>query len=140
MATNDMLEHVLVPVATEADATETARALREYSPAQVTVTHVVEKGGGVPDKTPVEQSEAVAADAYDAVREWFPDAEEHTTYETDVVRGIFAAAREVEATAIAFQPRGGNRLAKFLAGDLTQKLVTNAPLPVLVLPQEGGRY
>jgi nucleotide-binding universal stress UspA family protein len=140
MSSDDMLEHVLVPVATEADATETARALADYSPARITVTHVVEKGGGVPDKTPVEQSESIAAAAYDAVRQQFPDAEEHTTYETDVVRGIFAAAGEVEATAIAFQPRGGNRLAKFLAGDLTQKLVTNAPVPVLVLPREDGQY
>lgn len=138
--TEDILEHVLVPVATESDATESARALGQYSPGRVTVTHVVEKGGGVPDKTPVEQSEAIATEAYDAVREWFPNAKEHTTYETDVVRGIFTAARDVDATAIAFQPRSGNRLSKFLAGDFTQKLVTNAPLPVLVLPQGERHY
>jgi nucleotide-binding universal stress UspA family protein len=131
-----LLEHVLVPVAGEEDARETARALEPYAPGKVTVTHVVEKGGGAPDKTPVEQSEAIAAAAYDAVRETFPDAETHTTYETDVVRGIFETAEEVDATAIAYRPRGGSRLVKFLAGDHTQKLVSNAPVPVIVLPKD----
>jgi nucleotide-binding universal stress UspA family protein len=105
----------------------------------VTVTHVVEKAGGAPDKTPVEQSEAIAAAAYDAVHETFPDAETHTTYETDIVRGIFDAVEVVDATAIAYRPREGNRLVKFIAGDHTQKLVTNAPVPVIVLPRDDSR-
>lgn len=136
---NDLLGHALVPVANEADARETAQALEPYAPGSVTVTHVVEKAGGAPDKTPVEQSEAIAAAAYDAVHETFPDAATLTTYETDVVRGIFDAAEEVDATAIAYRPREGNRLVKFIAGDHTQKLATNAPVPVVVLPRDDSR-
>lgn len=74
----DLLEHVLLPVANEADAQATARELEPYHPGHVTALHVVEKGGGVPDKTPVEQSEQLAEDSFAAVRTVFPDADEHT--------------------------------------------------------------
>lgn len=137
---SDLLDHVLVPVATESDARETARTLEPYAPTRVTVTHVVEKAGGAPDKTPVEHSEEVAAAAYDAVREVFPNAETHTTYETDVVAGIFDAAEEVGASAIAYRSREGNRIVRFLSGDTSIKLVTNAQIPVIALPdlEDGG--
>lgn len=134
----DLLDHVLLPVANEEDAHRSARALERYSPKRVTVTHVVEKGGGVPDKTAVEQSKEVAAASYDAVRETFPEAETHTTYERDVVEGIFDAASEVGATAIAYHPREGNRLVRFLSGDLSLKLVTDPRIPVLALPDPEG--
>lgn len=130
----NLLDHVLLPVADEDDARETARALEPYGPENVTVTHVVEKAGGGPDKTPVEHSEEVAQAAYAAVRETFPDAKSHTTYETDVVEGIYAAATEVGATAIAYNAREGNRLVRFLSGDRSLKLVTNPSVPVLSFP------
>jgi len=131
----DILAHVLLPVAHEDDALATARALEPYDTGGVTALHVVEKGEGVPDKTPVEQSEELAGDAYAAVREVFPDADEHTAYGRDVVDAIFEAADEVDATAIAYRSRGGNRLLQFLSGDLSQKLVTNADRPVIALPR-----
>jgi len=131
-----LLEHVLLPVATEEDALATARALEPYDPDHVTAMHVVEKGEGVPDKTPVEQSEEIAAESYAAVRTVFPDADEHTAYARGVVESIFEAAAEIDASAIAFQPRGGNRLVQFLSGDTTLKLVTEADRPVITLPQE----
>ena len=134
----DILEHVLLPVAHEADAAATAAALEPYGPAHVTALHVVEKGGGVPDKTPVEQSEKLAEESYDAVRSVFPDAEEHTAYGRDVAAEILAAAEEVGASAIAYRSRGGNRLMQFLSGDISLKLVTNADCPVIALPREDG--
>ncbi len=100
-----LLSHLLVPVATEKDARETAVALAPYDPERVTVVHVVEKGGGVPDKTPVEQSESIAAAAFEAFRERFPDAETETVYRRNVVEGIVDVAAEIGASAIAFQPR-----------------------------------
>ena len=133
---NRLLAHVLVPVANEDDARETARALEPYGPERVTTLHVVEKGEGVADKTPVEQSEAMAEDAYVAVRETFPDAEDHTAYARDVVGAIFEAADEVGATAIAYRSRGGGRLMQFLSGDLSLRLVTEADRPVIALPRE----
>jgi nucleotide-binding universal stress UspA family protein len=131
----ELLGHVLLPVAHEEDALETAMALEPYDPEHVTALHVVEKGEGVPDKTPVEQSEDLAAESYAAVRTVFPDADEHTAYSRDVVGAIFDAADEVNASAIAYRSRGGNRLMKFLSGDISMKLVTNAPLPVVALPR-----
>ncbi|QKG91575.1 universal stress protein [Halorubrum salinarum] len=131
----DLLGHVLLPVANEEDALRTARALDPYDPARVTALHVVEKGDGVPDKTPIEQSEELAAESYAAVRTVFPDAAEHTAYARDVVEAIFDAAGEVDASAIAYQSRGGNRLVQFLSGDLSAEIATDAPVPVIALPR-----
>ncbi|ACM56777.1 universal stress protein [Halorubrum lacusprofundi] len=132
----DLLGHVLLPIANEEDALSTARALEPYAPERVTALHVVEKGGGVPDKTPVEQSEELAAESYAAVRTVFPDAGDHTAYDRDVVSAILDAADEVGATAIAYRSRDGNRLMRFLSGDLSAKLVTNATVPVIALPRD----
>ena len=131
----NLLAHALLPGANEDDALETARALAPYDPDRVTALHVVEKGDGVPDKTPVEQSEDLAAESYAAVRTVFPDADERTAYSRDVVDAILAAADEVGASAIAYRSRGGNRLMQFLSGDLSVKLVTDAPVPVVALPR-----
>jgi nucleotide-binding universal stress UspA family protein len=132
----DVLSHVLLPVANEADASATAAALERYGPGHVTALHVVEKGGGVPDKTPVAQSEALAEESYAAVRSVFPDADEHTAYGRDVVAEIFDAAAAVDASAIAYRARGGNRLLQFLSGDVSLRLVTEANRPVVALPHE----
>ncbi len=131
----ELLSNVLVPVATENDARVTAKQLAPYDPDHVTVLHVVEKGGGSPDKTPVEQSEAIAEASFAAVREEFPDADDHKVYARDVVEAIFDAAEEVDASAIAYRSRGGNRIVQFLSGDLSLKLVTKADRPVIALPR-----
>jgi nucleotide-binding universal stress UspA family protein len=136
--TTNILAHALVAVATEDDARATARALAPYQPGRVTAVHVVEKGEGVPDKTPVEQSETIAADAYHAVREVFPAAAEHTAYGRDVAATIVAAAAEVDASAIVYRPRGGSRLTQLLAGDVATRLVSNATRPVIALPEPAS--
>lgn len=135
-ATQQLLGHLLVPVASETDARKTARALEPYEPDRLTIVHVVEKGNGVPDKTPVEQSEAVADAAFEVFRETFPEADDELVYERDIVQGIVDAANAVEATAVAFVPREESRLKQFLSGDRTLRLVTDADRPVISLP--GG--
>lgn len=132
--TGPLLSHVLVPVAGPDDARATARALDGYDPERITLLHVVEKGEGVPDKTPVEQSEQLAAEAFDAFRETFPDAEDHLDYRRDVVAGILGTAEEVDASAVVFRPREGGRIRKFLSGDIALRLITEADLPVVSLP------
>jgi nucleotide-binding universal stress UspA family protein len=134
----DLLAHALVPVANESDAAATAAALEPYRPGRVTAVHVAEKGEGVPDKTPVEQSEQIAADSYAAVRETFPDADTHTAYARDVVGAILEVAADVDASAIVYCPREDGRLKRFLSGDHSLKLLTNADRPVVALPREDG--
>lgn len=134
----EMLAHVLVPVTHEEDALKTATALQPYGPEKVTALHVVEKGGGVPDKTPVKQSEDLAEESYAAVRSVFPDANDHTAYGRDIAEKIFEAAEKVGASSIAYRSRGGNRLMQFLSGDISLKLVTNADRPVIALPREDS--
>ena len=134
----DLLGHALLPVANADDAAATAAALEPYDPERVTALHVVEKGGGTPDKSSVEQSEKLAAESYAAVREVFPDAGEHTAYARDITEAIFEAADEVGASAIVYRSRGGNRIMQFLSGDLSVKLVTRADVPVVALPREGS--
>lgn len=131
----DLLRHVVVPVVDEDDARKTAAALERYDPNRVTALHVVEKGMGVPDKTPVEFSEEQAETAYAAIRDVFPEADEHTAYARDVVAAIFEAADQVDASAIVYRSRGGNRLLQFLSGDRSLGLVTRAERPVIALPQ-----
>ena len=130
-----LLEHVLLSVANEEDARATARQLEPYDPERVTALHVVEKGGGVPDKTPVAQSEELAEESYAAVREVFPDADDHTAYSRDVVNAVIEAAEELDASAIAYRSRGGGRIMQFLSGDRSLKLVTRARRPVIALPR-----
>lgn len=134
----NLVSNVLVPVANETDARKTAKALRYYNPRGVTALYVVEKGEGVPDKTPVEQSEEIAEDAVAAFRKVFPDAKELIVYRRDIVEAIFDAADEVNASAIAYRAREGNRLMQLLSGDLSLKLVTQARRPVIALPQPPG--
>ena len=130
-----LLAHVLLPVANEEDARRTAQALEPYEPSRVSALHVVEKGEGVPDKTPVAQSEEQAEAAFAAIRGVFPDASEHVAYDRDVLDAILETAREIDASAIAFRSREGGRLLQFLSGDLSIKLVTNADRPVIALPR-----
>ncbi|MDB2294306.1 universal stress protein [Halorubrum ezzemoulense] len=134
----NLLGHVLLPVANEEDALATARALEPYDPERVTALHVVEKGEGVPDKTPVEQSEELAEESYAAVRRVFPDAGDHTAYARDIAGAIFDAVDEVDASAIGYRSRGGNRLFRFLSGDVSLELVTESHVPVVALPRGGA--
>ena len=133
--TTRFTQHALVPVANQEDARATAQNLEPYDFGRITVLHVVEKGEGVPDKTPVEQSEQVAAEAFDVFRETFPDAETEITYRRDVVEGVLEVADGIDASAIVFRPRGGSRIVQWLSGDRSLRLITEADRPVISVPE-----
>ena len=131
-------DHLLVPIASDADAESTATALADNLDAdRVTVVHVVEKAGGAPDKAGVEQREEAAAEAFDRFEEIYGESvETDIVYDTDIADGLLTAARDVAADALAFTPRGGGWFERVLSGSVTRDLLDETDRPVVVLP--GG--
>ncbi|WP_266078238.1 universal stress protein [Haladaptatus caseinilyticus] len=136
-----LFDRVVIPVASEKDAEATCDAALERiesAGGRVIALHVIEKGGGVPDKASVEQREERADDIFDIVRKRCSDAgiscETKLAFGTDVAETIFDIADEVDATAIAFTPRGGSRWVKLLTGDVMLSLISDTNRPVVVLP------
>lgn len=136
------LDHVLVPVASEDDAKATCEALESFlgDIERVTAVHVIEKAGGAPDKAPLEKRRADAAEFLAIVDTSLSDdvaVDTQIAYGTDVVTTLFEVAEEADATAFAFRPRGGSRFVRLLTGDTATKLVTEAEIPVVSLPDPG---
>jgi len=138
----NLLQTVLVPIASEDDAVETCEAiLKELDDERSTihVVHVIEKAGGAPDKAGVEQREDRAGRIFERVETQLADEpvslETEILYGTDVAETILDRARRLEATAIVFTPRGANRWLKLLSGDVERKLLSHADRPLVVLPR-----
>lgn len=141
-----LFDRVVLPVASEKDAEATCRAALERiesASGRVIAVHVIEKGGGVVDKASVEQREERADKIFDVVRDCGDShgvpIETKIAYGTDVAETIFDAADEVDASAIAFTPRGGSRWVKLLTGDVALSLVTKTNRPVVILPDGEER-
>ena len=136
-----LLQRVVVPVATEEDAAETCAALSPYvgEIEDVVAVHVIEKAGGGIDKAPLEKRQEDAEAILDVVEDALADdvsVERDTAYGTDVVETLLAEADRHDATAVAFVAREGSRLVRLLSGDTSIRLVTEATLPVVALPNE----
>ena len=133
----DLLDRVVLPVASVEDAEATARAIGPHEMGSLVAVHVIEKAGGAPDKASVEQREEVAQEAFEAFSETLGgsrDVDTEIRYGTDVAEAIFAAADDYDATAIVITPRGGSRWVQLLTGDVALDLVTQTDRPVVVLP------
>mgnify|MGYP000282908371 CR=1 FL=1 len=133
---SDLLENVLLPVASEEDARTSARALTSHDYGTVTVVHVIEKADGAPDKAGVEQREEAAEEMFEAARAVLGDVETEVRYGSDVAETIFDAADERDSSAIVVTPRGGNRFVQLITGDVALHLVTDTDRPVVVLPDD----
>lgn len=138
-----MLDHVLIPIASEDDATVTCAALAPHldDVERVTAVHVIEKAGGAIDKAPIGKRREDAAEYLAIVETSLGDqvaVDTRTAFGTDVVETIFDQAADVGATAIAFCPRGGGRIVRLLTGDVATRLVTDPDLPVVSLPIPDG--
>jgi nucleotide-binding universal stress UspA family protein len=130
----ELLDRVLLPVASEEDAETSARALERQDYGEVILVNVVEKAGGAMDKAGVEQRELEAEEMFEAARAVLGDVPSEICYGTDVVETIFDAADDIDATAVVVTPRGGNRFVRLITGDVALRLVTETELPVVVLP------
>ena len=133
---------VLVPVANPEDGERTATALAPHltDSSRVIVVNVIEKAGGAPDKASVEQLEEYAAEIFERARPPLEataaTVETEILYGTDVVERIFSEATDRDVDAVAFVPREGKRLTDLLTGDLSRRMVKEASVPVVALPQE----
>jgi len=139
---SSLVDRVVLPVASEGDAKATARALDGHEFGAVLAVHVVEKGGGAPDKASVEQREEAAEEGFAVLEAYFDDSvdlETRTLYGTDVADTVFEAADDYGATAIVITPRGGSRWIRLLTGDVALSLVTETDRPVVVLPDAADR-
>ncbi|WP_254863623.1 universal stress protein [Halovivax gelatinilyticus] len=134
-----LFPHLLVPVASEEDARATSAALSPHLDdiRRITAVHVIEKAGGGIDKAPMDKRRADAAAFLSIVDEKIGDrvaVETDAYFGTDTVETLFDAAEETGADAIAFRARGGSRIARLLAGDVSTNLVTDPRVPVISLP------
>ena len=131
------------PVDHEGDARATCRVVLPHvadAGGEIIAVHVIEKAGGAMDKAGVEQREEFADEIFSIVEDACADAgvpvETDLRFDTDVEDAIFDAARDHDATAVAFTPRGGSRWLDLLTGDHARDIVKQADLPVVVFPAE----
>ena len=124
----DPFDRVLVPVANEAVAEQTAAVADDHlgDDTDVVVLHVVQ------------DEDAFAEAAFDAFRAGYGgDVETEIRHGTDIPETIFSTADDVGATAVTFVPRGGSRWRQIMSGDVARTLVSDAELPVVALPRDG---
>lgn len=136
----DLLERVLVPVANEDVAEETALMASDYldRDTEVQVLHVVQDEQAFAEASD-EEWEAFAEDAFDRFRDVFgADVETEIRHGTDIAETIFAVAEDVDASAILFVPRGGSRWRQIMSGDVARTLVGEATQPVIALPRPNA--
>ena len=132
---------VIVPAADPDDGERTTRALLPHlaPTSSVIVVNVIEKAGGAPDKASMEQREEYAEEIFDRSRRVLESTNATVgtdiLYGTDIVERIFTEAQDREADAVVFTAREGNRLAELLTGDVARRMVKEASVPVVALPQ-----
>ncbi|KAB1186601.1 MULTISPECIES: universal stress protein [Haloferax] len=133
-----LFDHIVVPIANEDDAIATATALSPHLDTlqRITAVHVIEKGGGVVDKAPMEKRLSDATRILSALESRLDDdvpIETRVEFGTNPAETIVETALDANATAIAFLPRGGNRFVRLLSGDTADRLVANSEVPVVSL-------
>ena len=140
---DQLLQRVLVPVASIHDAKATCDALIPYCSAggtEIIAVHVIEKAGGSLDKASVEQRELETEEMFDVIREHLGELDIELLTEirfgTSVAHAVVETAHEMNVSSIAFTPRGGSKWVKLLAGDVTTELINESDVPIVVLPDQ----
>lgn len=141
--TDSVFDRVVIPVASKMDAQRTCEAVLPHlnrKGGEAHIVHVIEKAGGAPDKASVEQRQQHADRIFSTTIETFSNAdftafETHLRYGADVAATILDACDELDATAVVFVTRQTSRWKRFLTGDIALKLITENPVPAIVLPE-----
>lgn len=142
---SQLFDRLVLPIASEADATATCTAIRPYvdvRDTELVVVHVVEKNPGYPDNAPPcvmrERADRIVQLARDHFAAATLQISSEVRYGPNVVEEVFAAADAVDATAIGFVPRPGRRWTRILAGDVAYRLVTSSRRPIVVFPHPNA--
>ena len=138
---SSLFQRVLLPVASEDDVRTTCSVVRPYLQRADGVAigvHVVKHKEGAIGAVPIDARVEDSKHILRLVRDELGNrvAETRTVYGPDITTAIFETAADTDASAIVFTPRGGSRWVRLLTGDVADSLVTNAELPVIVLPDE----
>ena len=141
---DSLLDRAIVPVASPDDAKVTYEQLRPYllrTQFVPIVVHVIEKGGGTPDKAGVEQRKEFAEETFDAFRKRAEtdgiEVQTEIMYGTNIAQTIHEAVAEFDASAIVFSSRGGSGWLDLVSGNVRSKLISDHDRPVIVLPSDG---
>jgi nucleotide-binding universal stress UspA family protein len=132
----DLLERVVVPVASEDVAEQTAVMAREFlrEDSVVHVLHVVQDEDAFADASEAEWA-AFAQEAFDAfVEQYGSEVETEVRHGTDIAETIVETAEELGASGVLFVPRGGSRWRQLMSGDVARELVSESTVPVVALP------
>lgn len=136
-----LLRRVLVPIKSPQDTHRTCEAVQTAfgEAGEVTFLHVIEQTEGYMDTSSPEALEKEAREMFSIVRDRFQDTDTPSVrtelrYGTDTVDEIVSAASDLGATAIAFDTEPESRLAAYLTGDAEQRLISESPCPVIVIP------
>jgi len=140
---DELFEHVLIPVASEADARMARETLLPYLRrvgGVATVLHVVEWSEDGVRRTPPSVQVDDAEELFEVVRRDNEGlvAGTRTEYGSNIAETIIEVARDVDASAIVFSPQEKSRLIRLLTGDTALSLVTNPDVPVLAIPRTDG--
>lgn len=133
----DLLERVVVPVASEEVAEQTATMGRAYlrDDSEVHVLHVVQEDQDYAATTD-EEWEAFAEEAFEVFRETYgEDVTTELRHGADIADTIVETAADLDASAILFVPRGGSRMRQIMSGDVARELVSESAVPVVALPR-----
>jgi len=133
----DLLERVVIPVASEAVAEQTATVAERYLDpvSEVRVVHVVQDEQAFAEASEAEW-EAFAEDAFERFRDVYGgEVETEIRHGTDIAETIVEVADDVGASAILFVPRGGSRWRQLMSGDVARELVSDSDCPVVALPR-----
>lgn len=135
-----ILQRIVVPVATPEDAQQTCQALEQHLDEvdSVVAVHVIEKAGGAMDKAPLGKRVEDAEEILGIVENRLADdvaVDTRVIYDTDVVDGIFDAAEDADASSVVFVAREGGTLVRLLSGNTSTRIVSEAPIPVVALPE-----
>jgi nucleotide-binding universal stress UspA family protein len=135
-----LFERVLVPVASERDATrarETVIPRVADAGGTVVLVHVVtlNPGGIDPSPAEVQREEAERLFALSTPDGTDVVVDTRTAYGPDVVDALVETVREVDATAVVLAPEERGRLIRLLTGETTRPLMARAPVPIVALPE-----